>query len=196
MQAVVKRGKRTLTKGEMVYEASEKEGGFVATVSCQMLSAQYSGEAATSKKLAEHSAARAAIAAEFPEEAGTAPGKSGGKGMKRTHAAAEEKDSKSTLMQSLQNLLQRTVQKGDVQFETNLVDAGNASGGYVSYLTLPTYDAQAQWEGDRCDSKKLAEHSAAKRALTALQKVIAEASEAARLRKAEARKAKAARQGK
>lgn len=219
---VSKRGKRSLTKGEMVYEACEAEGGFAASVTCPMLQQQYAGdEVAPSKKQAEQAAAKAAIAAEFPNELGmgmAAPAAAwGGKGKqgwgalafaggckgapafaagtKRPLASAvEERDNKSTLIHSMQMLLQRPVQKGDIEFDTKLVDENNPQGGYVSHLTLPSYDQQAAWEGAQGEGKKQAEQNAAGQALAALQQVIGSAEEAYKAKRARLRKEKAAQQ--
>ena len=62
---------RPLTKDDVEYIVEDDpEGyGFVATITCAGFSASYTGPAAPSKKLAEHSAARQAVLNAFPDSA-------------------------------------------------------------------------------------------------------------------------------
>jgi len=192
---VSKRSKRSLTKGELEYLVEGQDGGYVAAISSQHLSDQYTGEVLASKRLAEHSAAKNAVAAEFPDEYAAltgAPawgaGPVGGGGKKRTLEETGPSDSKSKLSQAMQIILGRPVQKGDIVYDTKAVDESNINGGYVSIVTIPTYDKDAAYEGEKGDGKKQAEQNAAGQLLAALQDHIAAAEEEHKAKKAKVRK--------
>lgn len=206
-----KRTKRTLQKGELVFQVIDKPGvGFAAVLESQHLAQQYVGEAA-SKKLAESAAASSAVWAEFPEEAQRAVAGSQGqdmngwgaqtqKGKKRPLAAGQmtgapptqdEPSAKGRLMQTIQLLLGRPVQKGEVCYDTQPVDPSVQNSAYVSTVSAPSYDSQMQYAGEASESKKQAENSAAVQMLEALREVARAAEEEHKAKKAKVRQEKA-----
>jgi len=222
---VAQRAGRNLTKGEIVYETVEHEGGYIAGVHSELLSAQYAGDSgSTSKKVAEQEAAKAALLGEFPEEyqaiieGQPVGGKGGGLGapgggIKRPHGAMSgggggggvpsalndpHADGKRKLVEALQMLLQRTLQKGDMEFNTANVQPGVRDSPYQSVLKLPSLDPSAMWTA-QSDNKKSAENMASDLAMAALHDQIAVATEEHQVRKKakdEARRAKLEAEGK
>merc|ERR1712151_697092 len=69
MQSLQKSEGRALTAGEVVYECEgDVKDGYIAVCRSGLLRAEYQGAVlSSSKKMAEHEAARQALAAEFPE---------------------------------------------------------------------------------------------------------------------------------
>lgn len=203
-----KRAGRPLVKGELAYNVSSTPQGFMASVQSTLLHGEYWGEAAaTSKKLAEHAAAKAAMEAEFPESAvaGAQPhaafvqqlgsGDAAPAGGKIRKAPGDwettgEDSAKSRLVHAAQMLLGRPADKADVVYEVVTVEGGGLGGGcaYAATVSLPTYDPNSFYESGPAENKKQAEKLAAEAALQALWSVIAPLEEE--------RKAKKARQGK
>merc|ERR1712194_664224 len=135
----------------------------------------YMGEVAASKRQAEHMAAKAAIAAEFPQELNkmniqaAAPQK----GQKRGAPPQANNDLKSKLMYAMQVLTVRPLTKADVTYETKAVDpdAKIHEATYISTLTLSCYEGRV-YEGEACGSKKEAENQVANKAIEDLSEVI------------------------
>merc|ERR1712194_817644 len=127
----------------------------------------YMGEVAASKRQAEHMAAKAAIAAEFPQELNkmniqaAAPQK----GQKRGAPPQANNDLKSKLMYAMQVLTVRPLTKA-VDPDAKIHEAT-----YISTLTLSCYEGRV-YEGEACGSKKEAENQVANKAIEDLSEVI------------------------
>jgi len=201
--AVAKRAKASIGKGEIVYTVVEDPsgGGFWATVSGAAHLAQeyHSAEAASSKKLAEHAAARSALEAEFPEvlmgeaQLWTAPAAQGKK-RKAAEAYAPSaplEDPKSKLMQTVQILAGRSLTKTDIVYEVAEVDAAGTTR-YQATVVLPAHDPSTVHQGAEAESKKQAEHNAAMVANAALAPLAAPLEEERRAKKARMAQEKAA----
>lgn len=193
MQAVSSSAKRSLTKGELVYTTEDAEGGgFVSHLSTQgLLQGEYSSaEAQPSKRGAEHAAAKAAMEAEFAlVYAGILQNPSGGKqnqlGTKRKRDGGDqvvpEPDVKSRLNHTVQLLLKRPLQKGDIIYDMTSPEGGS---GFVAALRLPNHDPDTTYEGQLSSSKQDAERSAAEAGLAALAEVLTPLEEEHRAKKA------------
>lgn len=192
---VSKRIQRGLTKGDLVYSAFEAEGGgFTASVTGpEVLSQEYwSAEPASSKRLAEHAAALAAIQAEFP---GAVPGASQPPTKKRkidasgaaagAGAGAEDaKDPKSLLCHHAQLLLGRPVTKNDVAYEVHEVE-GWEGKLFQATVSLPTYDPSAFHQGQPAENLKQAQANAAQAASEALRSIVEPLEEERKAKKAQ-----------
>lgn len=171
LEAVTKRNKGGLAKGDFVYETvDDPSGGYYSTISSQsnQLTASYSSQTmAKSKRDAEQEAAMIALQSEFPEffnqlnYAGQPNGQTGKK-RKLAEVPADPMNPKSKLTASLFLLLERNPAKDDMTFDTNEVD-----GGFTSTLTMPNYDPTSSWHGQGANRKE-AETAACDVALTEL----------------------------
>lgn len=205
-QTFTKVHKRSMTKDEINFEFAEVEGPkpgapyYQAVMNIAGMDS-YQGEAAQSKKLAEHNAAKEALAAEFPDVyqrvlAGlpaAAPQQQGKgassciQGQKRKAAAMAsppEHEPKQRLCQATQLLANHagnatTMQKGDIVYETI-----EENGHFVSTVTLQSYDPSVGYQGLPADNKKHAESAAAEAALAALAEQIAVAEQEHQAKKA------------
>jgi len=211
LELCIARGRCMPTKDILVYKSNKApEGGWLSSLSSELLTYPYqSPEPSWSKKLAEHTVARLAIMAEFPGALGKGrppPSKGAGKGekaagkgekgagkgkdkfaqgAKRKQSETEDLNSnpKSKLCQSVQALLQRTAQQGDIVFEVTRVDEDPHSQ-YVAALSLPTYDEFQVWDGEAATTMKQAEYNVASVVLEALAEPIAIAFEEQREKRA------------
>eukprot|EP00429_Kryptoperidinium_foliaceum_P055674 CAMPEP_0176102154 /NCGR_PEP_ID=MMETSP0120_2-20121206/51239_1 /TAXON_ID=160619 /ORGANISM="Kryptoperidinium foliaceum, Strain CCMP 1326" /LENGTH=371 /DNA_ID=CAMNT_0017436211 /DNA_START=1 /DNA_END=1116 /DNA_ORIENTATION=+ len=202
-QAIGKRFKRSLAKGDLIYTVVPVEGE--RTYNCSLMSpscleAEYwNSEPAASKRAAEHGAAKAALEAEFPEvaaELGVANFASligqGGiqaatTGKKRKAPGDPGEDAKSQLMHSLQLLLGRPVLKTDIVYDVQPVQSLEGQA-YQATVRFPEFDPSAVHQGDPAANQKQAQMNAAAVAVAVLAPTVAPL--------AEERKAKKARENK
>mmetsp|Transcript_30729 Transcript_30729/g.69077 ORF Transcript_30729/g.69077 Transcript_30729/m.69077 type:complete len:348 (+) Transcript_30729:40-1083(+) len=140
---------RAKGRGTLVYGVEEDGGGFRAVVEAEDLGPCL-GDVQSSKKLAEHSAARKAVEAHFAEAETQGP--------KQTDAG-----SKSRLHQMLTLLLGRQACKEDAVYE---VVPDNEGLGHMASVRLSCYDEPFQ--GVRAPTRKLAEAAAADSAIAAI----------------------------
>mmetsp|Transcript_96161 Transcript_96161/g.254013 ORF Transcript_96161/g.254013 Transcript_96161/m.254013 type:complete len:305 (-) Transcript_96161:74-988(-) len=181
-EASVKKVKRSLGKDDFIFSTQDvPSGGYICTVgSPSFLVREYSSEGpCASKKLAEHSAAKAALQAEFPEvfrelsmgiPAGvSAQGQNAPQGQKRKAggAAAGPAPGKGELGHLIAIMLSRPVTKEDIVYTTMESEVGGTKT-YQSSVALPSYDASQMFRGVPAASKKDAENNAAKAAVTGL----------------------------
>jgi len=198
--------KKSPSKDDITIEVQEVEGGgFLATLSCSMLSQEYQGEEVMpSKKKAEEMACKAALEAELPDvfERLSAPqaqwpAAAEGQGKKRKAAQMAEAaaaplvnveppqpdNAKARLNQVAQLLKGSPLAKGDILYECVEVE-----GGFVATVTLAPADAigegETVWEGTAAASKKQAETNAAEVALDALKDQVEPLEEEHRAKKA------------
>jgi len=188
---LAKAHKRSMSKGELVFEVVEDQGGYIGTLSSPagLLSQEYQSEfPATSKKMAEHQVSKVALQAEFPqeffmleqqeqglmsgnpmtgfEEPPTKKRKIGGE------VAVAAQDPKSRLMHYAQLLLERPVTKTDVVFEVS--QAGpNTGDGFSATVSMPEYDPNSVWQGQLAETRKSAETFAAEVACLQLTPIVA-----------------------
>mmetsp|Transcript_86213 Transcript_86213/g.248946 ORF Transcript_86213/g.248946 Transcript_86213/m.248946 type:complete len:365 (-) Transcript_86213:219-1313(-) len=202
-QAIGKRFKRSLAKGDLVYTVVPVDGE--KTFNCSLMSpaclgAEYwNSEPASSKRAAEHGAAKAALQAEFPEVAaelgvasmasllgqGGIPAATAGK--KRKAPGDSIEDGKSRLMHSLQLLLGRPVLKTDIIYDVEPVHSSEGQG-FQATVRFPDFDPSAVHQGAPAASQKQAQMNAAAVAVAVLAPTVAPL--------AEERKAKKARENK
>lgn len=175
LQAVSKKIKRPLKKGEVLYNVIPDDNGFKCVLVAEgLLDASHeSGALAKSKRAAEHAAAKAALEAEFPAMAAEAKlaatfnASQPPREIMVLNSTAVAVDGKSQLMQIMQTRLRRPVTKSDVVYETQ--DLATSQGvGFQATVSLPTYRPAASWKGELAQSRKAAEKSAAKIAMAAL----------------------------
>eukprot|EP00931_Biecheleriopsis_adriatica_P009214 TRINITY_DN110296_c0_g1_i1.p1 TRINITY_DN110296_c0_g1~~TRINITY_DN110296_c0_g1_i1.p1 ORF type:complete len:349 (-),score=110.90 TRINITY_DN110296_c0_g1_i1:57-1103(-) len=187
-----KRKGTNLTKGDLVYTVEAlAEGGFVATVSGELLEGgHYTGEPASSKKAAEHAAALAALMQDFPESLDAPQPKQQPRrgqpqqpppqqhappqGEKRKRQA-DEKTFKARLHEMVQTLNGGVANKDDIVYETSPVDGDNGTqpSAWISKVYFPNYNAGLVYEGEPQNSKKDAESSAAAVAVMDLEDQVA-----------------------
>jgi len=180
--ASVQKVKRTMSKDDFVFSIQDNPlGGFICTVgSPSFLVREYTSEdSCASKKLAEHSAAKAALQAEFPEvflelsmgiPAGApAQGQKALQGQKRKAegASAGPAPGKGELGHLVAIILARPMTKQDIVYTTMESEVGGAKT-YQSSVALPSYDASQMFRGVPAASKKDAENNAAKAAVAGL----------------------------
>mmetsp|Transcript_100936 Transcript_100936/g.256816 ORF Transcript_100936/g.256816 Transcript_100936/m.256816 type:complete len:306 (+) Transcript_100936:78-995(+) len=177
-ETAAKKAARPLTKGEFVYNTTavdETNKSFTSTVSGSLLSKKYSSvEPQISKKLAEQTAARAALQAEYPEaytelaahEVALAPAK----GEKRKSDPLPMGD-KNELNHMMQMLLSRSVTKDDVLYTLTTIEGEKPS--YSATVSLPTYEGSPTFQGAPASAKKDAEAAAAKVAIAAFKDAAA-----------------------
>mmetsp|Transcript_96162 Transcript_96162/g.254016 ORF Transcript_96162/g.254016 Transcript_96162/m.254016 type:complete len:304 (-) Transcript_96162:74-985(-) len=180
-EASVKKVKRSLGKDDFIFSTQDvPSGGYICTVgSPSFLVREYSSEGpCASKKLAEHSAAKAALQAEFPEvfrelsmgiPAGKplAPAPVQGQKRKAEGAAVGPAEGKGELGHLIAIMLSRPVTKEDIVYTTMESEVGGTKT-YQSSVALPSYDASQMFRGVPAASKKDAENNAAKAAVTGL----------------------------
>lgn len=165
---------RSLTKTDIVFTVQDQGNKtFVAAVSSEFLADTYHGEPSASKKAAEHSAAMAALLAEYPGEAPGAPAPAPaqpqpaqprGRGQKREREEPPA-DPRSQLNTWMQLLLGRSTTKTDTNYETVELEAGK----YMTKLTFPEYTGETVFESDVLGTKKDAERDAATKAMEAFR---------------------------
>jgi len=198
-QLVSQRAGRPLSKGEIHYEVVEHEGGFIAGVSSELMSQQYAGEeGASSRHLSQQLAAKSAIVGEFPDQFQDFGMAAMAAGAKRPYPGPPPgpkgpntcTDARSKLMQAVQMLLQRTMQKGDIEMNTVELEPGNPNTHYQSSCRLLTFDPTSSWTGHPSDSRKQAENNAADVCMEALSGQISVATEEHHARKRVKREAK------
>lgn len=199
-QAVTKQSRRALTKGELAFRmVSEEANKYVAAVSFSgWQAAEYTGVEATSKRQAEHEAAKVALQAEYPEEYTAAEAGQAFQGFsawfaakgpeamqtgqKRKAAALDGLpptiDPKSRLNQAIQLMLTRPIAKGDIQYDTR-----ESEGSFISTVTLTNVPGPI--EGTAAENQKLAEQSAATAALEQLAPQLGPLEEEAKAKKAQ-----------
>mmetsp|Transcript_100935 Transcript_100935/g.256813 ORF Transcript_100935/g.256813 Transcript_100935/m.256813 type:complete len:307 (+) Transcript_100935:78-998(+) len=177
-ECAAKKAARPLAKGEFVYTTTavdETNKSFTSTVSGSLLSKKYSSvEPQISKKLAEQTAARAALQAEYPEaytelaahEVALAPAK----GEKRKSDPLPMGD-KNELNHMMQMLLSRSVTKDDVLYTLTTIEGEKPS--YSATVSLPTYEGSPTFQGAPASAKKDAEAAAAKVAIAAFKDAAA-----------------------
>jgi len=189
-QCLSKTMKRPCRKSEVEYKVETlMDGGkryFVATVACAVLTSAYRGEAAATKKLAEHSAARAAMLSEYPaccDESFRAlqtgaeacpqpivplplPLRDQDEVCRKRKA---DYDAKGRLNSSMQLMCGRALIKGDIMFDTQPDKVSPHL--FRSTVTLTCYQ-HLRFSGDALESKKLAEQSASAVALAHLEATI------------------------
>jgi len=172
-EASVKKVKRSLGKDDFIFSTQDvPSGGYICTVgSPSFLVREYSSEGpCASKKLAEHSAAKAAIKAEFPELfRGLSMGIPAGAPQKRNAecVVAGPAEAKGELGHLVGIMLARPVTKEDFVYTTVDSDVGGTTT-YRSSVALPGYDASQLFQGAPAASKKEAENNAAKDAVASL----------------------------
>lgn len=171
--------------------------GYTAAIASEDLVRTYSGGPSKSKKEAEQDACHKAVTTEYPGQqviqckvkAGdSAPGLSmGGVGVKRTAAAAglgggggsNIEDKKGRIAHMLRIIIGRPSVTTDLVYDTNQVGGGM----FQSTLSLPSYQADAIFQGEMCSSQKAAEQSAAGVAIETLQEYAAPLEEEAKARR-------------
>jgi len=199
--AVSKRAGRGLTKGELTYTVSEGEGGGYW---CQVMAPPgilqqeyWSADVATSKRAAEHAAAKVALEAEFPDLVGAmamspalaaAPvaamlGATGG--VKRKSTVPVEICPKTKLMHGVQLLIDRPVAKGEVAYTSqSMEDPAGGGTSWMASVSIPAYDPAMTWAGEPASNQKEAEQNAAHAAYEALKDTIAPLEEERKAKKA------------
>jgi len=192
-ETAAKKAARPLTKGEFVYNTTavdETNKSFTSTVSGSLLSKEYSSvEPQISKKLAEQTAARAALQAEYPEaytelaahEVAPAPAK----GEKRKSDPLPMGD-KNELSHMMQMLLARSLTKDDVLYTVVTIEGETPS--YSATVSLPSHEASPTFEGAAAPSRKDAEAAAARVAIAALKDAAAPLIEEHKAKKAKKNK--------
>jgi len=180
-EASVKKVKRSLGKDDFIFSTQDvPSGGYICTVgSPSFLVREYSSEGpCASKKLAEHSAAKAALRAEFPEAfrelsmgipAGKplAPAPVQGQKRKAETGAVGPAEGKGELGHLVAIMLSRPVTKEDIVYTTMESEVGGTKT-YQSSVALPGYDAHQRYQGMPAASKKDSENNAAKSAVAGL----------------------------
>lgn len=86
-------------------------------------------------------------------------------------------------MRSMQLILGRPVLKTDVVYTTQSTESAQGTK-YTCTVTLPQYDASANYRGQAAESAKLAETKAAEVAVRALAKIVAPLEEERKAKKA------------
>lgn len=188
---------RPVQKGEVTYQHEDvvDEAGNVlvaAIIECPLWQNVYQGEAQSTKKAAEHAAAKEALAGEFPEvyaqrahsaTAGLGNGNAHPSAPKRKEPGPEASDPKSKLYSAMHILCERSLQRGDMVFSTEMLPEGGP-GCCVCVLSMPCYDPNFAVQGEPAETKKLAEQAAAQAALDALSDVIEPAEKEHKVKKA------------
>jgi len=187
---VSKRCQRSLTKSDLVYTVQEAEGGgfHACLIGPTVLSQEYWSEApASSKRAAEHAAARAALQAEFPEAlAGEAWGDAAwgaaappaAKKRKLEPAAAVQpanaglEDPKAVLRHHAQLLLGRSCLKTDVVYDVKEIETPTGKL-FQATVVLPEYDAQAIHQGAPAENSRQAQTNAAQAAIDSWMHIVA-----------------------
>lgn len=174
-EVMAKTLRRSLNKGEVNYvtEAADETGkSFISTLTCELFSAEYkSPSPCPSKKAAEHAAAQVAMEAEYPDayRALASSGSFASLPQKRKapgEPSAGPPEGKSQLSHFVQMILQRSVTKEDIVYDTT-----EAEGNCKCTVTLPQNDNQSfKGEGP---TKKDAEMAAAKAACAVLAPIAA-----------------------
>merc|ERR1712039_138980 len=181
-------GGHAVGKDFVVYATADAPGGgFVSQ--CTVQGQAYQGAQASSKKLAEQEAAKAAMQILFPENA-LQLGKPAGKGAKASSAKVTPKDGvpksdpQSRLRWALNLLLGRCVTKEDVVFETTEIEGGMFQSG-CRLPNVPEYNEMV-YTGEPASTRKDAETNAAKISMDQLEDLVAPLAE----QKAEEKKIK------
>jgi len=136
-QAVQQRYKEPVTRQSLSYAMAQEEDGFVATIACDKLGAQYATSApAATKKQAEENAAMNAVRHEFPEVFDVAPDdmKEAGADLERhgpdsqDHGPDHNNDPKSKLDRGIKVLTDGTIKKGDITYSVEQVSENSVQG--------------------------------------------------------------------
>jgi hypothetical protein len=164
--------KRTLTKGDVVYEVRPiTDTTFQAVLTLVCLDGrQFAGDAQGDAKAAEKSAAKVALDTQPTWSSQHTP----------PPVIPQEKDSKTQLVEFVQRWIGRACKKGDIVYETH----SEVSSSIWATVTLVCKDGRC-FESSVCATDKEAEKSAAQAALVAYADEIASLGPPTKKRKAD-----------
>ena len=153
--------RKNVEKGEIKYTTSEVTSAtavaFRSVVEASRFQYAYHGQICHAKKLAEHSAAHAAICAEFPDynwrEALPLPEPD-------YQGSSRALRFKSELHETIKALTNKEVTRDDLPYETSFFPDNDRDQQYVARVTLACLD-KSSYTGRPAMNKKLAEQAAA-----------------------------------
>jgi len=187
-QAYMKEHHICPTKETIVYEFTEQEDGYIASISCDKFAGKYeSEEPKVSRKAAEEAVAQIALEAEFPNFGLDlpAPRPRGEDGPDRKSRRTEEDserprktpadlDPKSRLNEGMMIVLGRSINKGDAEYTIKQEDGLTVATVLLNCLDVPQSFTGEGVSGGDLKAKKEAQNNAALVALATFEDLIEE----------------------